>query len=211
MYTVLIADDHPIVRAGLREFLADESEIRAVGEASSGRETLQKLRKARWDLLVLDINLQDRSSMDVLRQVRDAHPKTRVLIMSGFPERQYAVSAMRAGAFGYLPKKSSPEELLRAVRSVIAGRRYVSAGLADLLAPDFGANADEPLHAVLSQRELQVLRKLASGITASQIGIELRISVKTVSTYRSRLLHKMHLRTNADLTTYALRNGLLSV
>lgn len=209
MTRVLLADDHAVVRAGIRDFLAADKSIRDIGEAGTGRETLDQLRSSAWDLVVLDINMPDRSGIDILRQIRATHPETRVLVMSGFPERQYAVNVLRAGASGYLPKDSAPEELLKAVRTVMAGRRYVSAALAELLVADLDGNADEPLHSKLSEREFQILCKLAAGRAVSEIATELCISVKTVSTYRSRLLEKMNFRTNADLTSYALRNGLI--
>jgi DNA-binding NarL/FixJ family response regulator len=206
---VLIADDHPLVRAGFRQFLEEDSTITEIGEASSGRETLDRMREAEWDLVVLDISMPDRSGIDILHHLRASYPKTRVLILSGFPERQYAVNVLRAGASGFLSKEAAPEELLRAMRTVMAGRRYVSPGLAELLASDLGGDSEQPLHSSLSTREFQILCKLASGRSVSEIGKELCLSVKTVSTYRTRILGKMNLATNADLTSYALKNGLI--
>ena len=208
MTRVLIADDHAVVRAGLRQFLETDQSIREIGEAATGRETLEQLRNGTWDLLLLDINMPDRSGLDVLRQVRSTHPDTRVLVLSGFPERQYAVNVLRAGASGFLSKESAPEELLKAVRAVLGGRRYVSSALAELLVSDLDGDAQRPLHARLSEREFQILCKLAAGRGVSEIADELCISVKTVSTYRSRVLQKMSLKTNADLTAYALHNSL---
>jgi DNA-binding NarL/FixJ family response regulator len=167
------------------------------------------MRETQWDLVVLDISMPDRSGIDILQHLRASHPKTRVLILSGFPERQYAVNVLRAGAGGFLSKEAAPEELLRAVRTVMAGRRYVSPALAELLASDLGGESQQPLHAGLSTREFQILCKLASGRSVSEIGKELCLSVKTVSTYRTRILGKMNLMTNADLTSYALKNGLI--
>src|SRR5882672_773592 len=209
MTRVLIADDHAVVRAGLRQFLEGDQSIREIGEAGTGRETLEQLRLSKWDLLLLDINMPDRSGLDVLRQVRSTHPDTRVLVLSGFPERQYAVNVLRAGASGFLSKDSAAEELLRAVRTVLDGRRYVSSALAELLVADLDGDAQQPLHARLSEREFQILCKLAAGRAVSAIADELCISVKTVSTYRSRILQKMNFKTNADLTAYALHNGLI--
>jgi DNA-binding NarL/FixJ family response regulator len=209
MTHVLIADDHAVVRAGLRQFLETDSSIRLIGEAASGRETLEQLRTGTWNLLLLDIGMPDRSGLDVLRQVRSTHPETRVLVLSGFPERQYAVNVLRAGASGFLSKDSAAEELLRAVRTVLEGRRYVSSALAELLVSDLDGDAQQPLHAKLSEREFQILCKLAAGGAVSGIANELCISVKTVSTYRSRILQKMNFKTNADLTAYALHNGLI--
>ena len=209
MTRVLIADDHSVVRAGLRQFLEAESLPWEIGEAASGATTLDQLRTKKWDLLLLDINMPDRSGLDILRQVRATHPDTRVLVLSGYPERQYAVNVLRAGASGFLSKESAADELIKAVKVVLSGRRYVSATLAELLVTDLDADADQPLHSRLSEREFQTLCKLASGRSVSEIADELCISVKTVSTYRSRILEKMNLQTNADLTSYALRTGLI--
>jgi two-component system invasion response regulator UvrY len=209
MTRVLIADDHAVVRAGLRQFLEADRSIREIGEAATGREALEQLRLGTWDLLLLDINMPDRSGLDVLRQVRATHPETRVLVLSGFPERQYAVNVLRAGASGFLSKESAPEELLKAIRAVLGGRRYVSSALAELLVADLDGDAQRPLHAKLSEREFQILCKLAAGRAVSEIANELCISVKTVSTYRTRVLQKMNLKTNADLTAYALHNALI--
>jgi two-component system invasion response regulator UvrY len=209
MAKVLIADDHAVVRAGLRQFLEEDRSITEIGEASTGREALDALRAGRWDLLILDINMPDRSGLDILSHIRAAGYNTRVLVMSGLPERQYALNVLRAGARGYLSKEGAPDELLKAVRAILDGRRYVSPALAELLVAELDQDADKPLHARLSEREFQVLCKLAAGRAVSDIAGELCLSVKTVSTYRTRVLDKMHLETNADLTTYALRNGLI--
>jgi DNA-binding NarL/FixJ family response regulator len=209
MTRVLIADDHAVVRAGLRQFLEMDQSIREIGEAATGSETLERLRMGRWDLLLLDINMPDRSGLDILRQVRSTHPETRVLVLSGFPERQYAVNVLRAGASGFLSKESAPDELLKAIRTVLGGHRYVSSALAELLVSDLDGDAQRPTHAKLSEREFQILCKLAAGRAVSEIANELCISVKTVSTYRARVLQKMDLKTNADLTAYALHNALI--
>jgi two-component system invasion response regulator UvrY len=209
MTSLLIADDHAVVRAGLRQFLEADRSIHEIGEAATGRDTLEQLRVGNWNLLLLDINMPDRSGLDVLRQVRSTHPETRVLVLSGFPERQYALNVLRAGASGFLSKESAPEELLKAVRTVMSGRRYVSGPLAEQLVSDLDGDAQAPLHAKLSEREFQVLCKLAAGRAVSEIAGELFISVKTVSTYRARVLEKMNFKTNADLTAYALHNELI--
>lgn len=210
MARILIADDHALVRAGFRQFLEENSGFGEIGEAGSGTETIERLRDGPWDLVVLDIHMPDRSGIDILQHIRASYPETKVLILSGFPERQYAVHVLRAGASGYLSKEAASEELLRAVNTVLAGRRYVSSALAELLANDIGTDASQPLHAKLSEREFQILCKLSAGRSVSEIGNELRLSVKTVSTYRSRILDKMNFKTNADLTTYALKNGLIN-
>ena len=209
MARVLIADDHAVVRAGLKQFLIEDRRISAVGEAASGRETLECLRAERWNLVILDIGMPDRNGLDILQQIRTSHVETRVLVLSGYPERQYALNVLRAGAMGFVDKSAPPEELLRAVHAVLQGRKYVSATLAELLVGDLDSASDKPLHARLSEREFQVFFKLAAGQAVSEIAEELCLSVKTVSTYRSRILEKMNLQTNADLTSYALRNDLI--
>lgn len=208
MATVLIADDHALFRAGLRQFLVQLLPGDSFGEAGSGNETMTCLQQQSWDLLVLDINMPDRSGLDILRYVRAGHPATKVLVLSAYPERQYALNVLRAGASGYVAKDAAPDELVKAVRTVLQGRRYVSDKLADLLLRDLD-RGDKPLHSLLSEREFQVFGKLAAGRSVSEIGRELCLSVKTVSTYRARILDKMGMKSNADLTSYALRNELI--
>lgn len=209
MSRILIADDHAVVRAGLRQFLEEDRSVREIGEASTGTETLDQLRAKRWDLVILDIYMPDRSGLDILKQIQASYPDTKVLIISGLPERQYALNAIKAGASGYLAKDTAPEELLKAVKAVLRGRRYVSPTLAELLVDDLNQDSDQPLHARLSEREFQIFCKLAAGRSVSEIAGELFLSVKTVSTYRSRVLEKMSFSTNADLTLYAVRNGMI--
>jgi two-component system, NarL family, invasion response regulator UvrY len=209
MHRILIVDDHAVVRAGLRQILMDDQSIGEVDEAATGEQALDKLRQGRWDLLVLDINMPGRNGIDILRNVVAGHPDTKILVLSGYPENQYAVNVLRAGASGYLPKESAPEELMKAVRNVLQGKRYVSAALADMLVSDLDTDRDKPAHSELSQREFQIFCKLATGASVSGIADELCLSVKTVSTYRSRVLEKMRFKTNADITSYALKNGLI--
>jgi len=209
MSKVLLADDHAMVRAGLRQFLEEDHTITEIGEAASGTETLDRLRATHWDLVILDINMPDRSGLDILRHIRAGYPDTKVLILSGFPERQYAMNVLKAGAGGYLAKDCAPEDLLKATRAVMQGRRYVSPELAEQLLSDLENNSDQPLHRRLSEREFQIFCKLAAGRAVSSIAEELFLSVKTVSTYRARILEKMSLVSNADLTAYALRNGII--
>jgi two-component system, NarL family, invasion response regulator UvrY len=208
MPSVLVADDHAMLRAGLRQYLERERSIDTIGEAANGAETLRALATRQWDLVILDINMPEGSGIETLRQIRLEHPHTKVLVVSGYAENQYALNVLRAGASGYLTKDQAPEEFMRAVRTVLAGRRFVTASLSEHLISELDEPADQPMHARLSEREFQVLRKLAVGRSISEIAVELAISIKTVSTYRARVLEKMHLVTNADLTTYALRNGL---
>jgi two-component system, NarL family, invasion response regulator UvrY len=209
MPNVLIADDHAMMRTGLRHYLEQDRSLGTIGETATAAGTLEQLRTAHWDLVILDINMPDRSGIDVLRDIRASHPKTPVLVMSGFAEKEYAINVMRAGAAGYLAKDKAPAEFARAVRTVLAGRRFISSTLSELPMTALDDPSDAPLHASLSQREFQILCKLAVGRSVTEIAKELLISVKTVSTYRVRLLEKMHLATNADLTTYAMRNGLM--
>jgi len=208
MTRVLIADDHALFRAGLRQFLVEALPSVEIGEAASGNEVLTCLQRKGWELLILDINMPDRSGLDILRHVKSGHSGTRVLVLSGYPERQYALNVLRAGAAGYIAKDAAPEDLLKAVRMVLQGRRYVSESLAELLLLDLD-RADKPLHTLLSDREFQIFGKLAAGHGVSEIGRELCLSVKTVSTYRTRILEKMHMKNNADLTSYALRNDII--
>lgn len=209
MASIIIADDHPLVRAGLRQILGEDATVKAVAEAATGRETLDLLRSGTWDLVLLDLNMPDRSGLDILRHIQASHPGVRVLVLSGLPESQYAINVLRAGAAGYLGKEAAPEELLKAVRTVLAGRRYVSPALAELLVTTLDEDPDVPLHSRLSEREFQIFCKLAAGQAVSAIATELCLSVKTVSTYRSRVLEKMNFKANADITAYALRNGLI--
>lgn len=211
MSRVLIADDHAVARAGYRQFLEADDSITQVGEAASGNETLDQLRRQDWDLLIMDIHMPDRSGLDILGQVIAGYPNLRVLIMSGLPEEQYARNVLRAGASGYLSKGGSPEEILKAVRVVLNGRRYVSESLAESMAGDLEAKHDpnQPLHSELSAREFQIFCKLAAGTSVGDIAQELNLSVKTVSTYRTRILEKMNFKSNADITGYALRNHII--
>ncbi len=208
-HSVLIADDHAVVRAGLCQFLGASDRIGEIDQASTGQQVMDLLRSKRYDLLILDINMPDRGGLDILKFVRSSFPDTRVLICSGFPERQYAVNVLKAGASGYLSKESASEELLKAVHLVLSGRRYISPTLAEQLVSDLDLDSEQPMHAQLSAREFQILCKLSAGMTSTAIARELNLSVKTISTYRARILEKMHFSSNADLTTYALKNGLI--
>jgi two-component system, NarL family, invasion response regulator UvrY len=211
MSRVLIADDHAVVRAGYRQFLEMEPSITEIGEASTGNETLNALRKKNWNLVLMDINMPGRSGLDILRHVRASYPQVHVLIMSGLAEEQYARNVLRVGASGYLSKGGSPEELLKAVRLVLSGRRYVSDSLAESMAADLEGPREQSQsqHDALSSREFQIFCKLAAGASIKDIADELSLSSKTVSTYRSRILDEMSFASNADITTYALRNGLI--
>ncbi|AOY98388.1 DNA-binding response regulator [Cupriavidus sp. USMAHM13] len=209
MIRVLIADDHEIVRAGLRQFIADEPDIQVTGEAGSGDEVMALLRNAEFDVVVLDISMPQRNGIDVLKLLRQRFADLPVLILSTYPEDQYAINLIRVGASGYLTKESAADELVKAIRTVVQGRRYVSAAVAELLIGGLGKPTEQSMHQSLSEREFQIFCKLSRGQTVSVIADELFLSVKTVSTYRSRILEKMGMKTNADLTYYAIKNGLV--
>jgi DNA-binding NarL/FixJ family response regulator len=206
---VFIADDHAIVRAGLKQILAEERDISVVGEAETGLDAIKLFRKSRCNVLLLDISLPDRNGIEVLKQIKDDKPELAVLMLSMHREDQYAIRSLKAGASGYLTKQSAPRELVNAIRQVAGGQRYVSAQLAQVLAAQIGEDHDKPAHENLSDREYQTLMMIASGKTVSEIAKELSLSVKTISEYRSRLLAKMNLKTSAELTHYAIRNQLI--
>jgi two-component system invasion response regulator UvrY len=206
---VFIADDHAIVRAGLKQILAEERDISVVGEAETGLDAIKLFRKSRCNVLLLDISLPDRNGIEVLKQIKDDKPELAVLMLSMHREDQYAIRSLKAGASGYLTKQSAPRELVNAIRQVAGGQRYVSAQLAQVLAAQIGEDHDKPPHENLSDREYQTLMLIASGKTVSEIAKELSLSVKTISEYRSRLLAKMNLKTSAELTHYAIRNQLV--
>jgi two-component system invasion response regulator UvrY len=205
---VLIADDHAVTRRGLKEILVREFEDTACGEAGNAQEVLSQVLSHDWDLLILDVTMPGRSGLDILSELKEARPKVPVLVLSMHPEDQYAKRALKAGASGYMNKLSAPEELIKAVRKVLAGGRYVSAALAEKLALDLSAQAEGPLHERLSDRELEVLRMIGSGEMLSQIADKLNLSASTVSTYRERILEKMNMTTTAELMHYAIRNHL---
>ncbi len=207
---VLIVDDHALLRSGLRRILSDELEGIEVGEASTADEMMAQVRVSRWDLVLLDISMPGRSGLDALRDVRALRPRLPVLILSMHSEEQFAIRALKAGAAGYITKERAPEELIGAVKKVLPGGRYVSASLAEKLAEELSAGLSEEMpHERLSARELEVLLGIASGKVVSEIAASLCLSVKTVSTYRARILEKMRMRTNADLMNYAIRRGLI--
>lgn len=207
---VMIVDDHALLRAGVREMLADESDLEVVAEAGSAEEALQLLRDGtQVDVLVLDISLPGQSGVDLLRQLKQDQPEIQILVLSMHPEKSFAVRLMRAGASGYVPKMIVPDELVRAVRAVGSGKRYITPTVAELLASEFAAEAEGPLHNRLSERELQVFTRIARGIAPAAMASELGLSVKTVSTYRARILEKMGMRSNAEIAAYAVRNHLV--
>jgi DNA-binding NarL/FixJ family response regulator len=210
MIKVFITDDHPIVREGLKQTLRETPDIAVSGEASNGEETLDDLRNQEVDVVLLDISLPGRSGLDILAQIRVAYPTVKVLILSTYPEQQYAIRALRTGAAGYLTKESAPDELITAIRKVAIGGKYVSAALAERLAFDLAGESTSRPHEKLSNREYQVMCMIASGKTVGEIAVELSLSDKTISTYRRRILDKMNLRHNAELTHYAIQQGLVT-
>jgi DNA-binding NarL/FixJ family response regulator len=210
MIRIGIVDDHAIVRSGLRQFLGEEVDLRVTGEAGNGRDALELVRGGDIDVLLMDISMPDQSGVDALSAIKARFPDLPVLILSGFPETHYATALLRQGASGYLNKECDPEEIANAIRTVSRGRRYISPVVAELLADGVAGGAtDRPLHESLSERELQVFLRLAKGETVGDMAKAMFLSVKTVSTYRSRVLEKIKLETNSDLTYYALKNGLI--
>jgi len=206
---VAIVDDHAIVRAGLKQFLSEMVDLRVVGEAASGREAIDLVRNVEIDVLIMDLSMPGQSGIDALAMIRAKAPDIGILILSGYPEEQYAVNLIRQGASGYLNKECEPMEIVNAIRTIALGRRYISPAVAELLAQQLNRKEGGAPHEQLSEREFQVFLKLAKGETAGEIAQALSLSVKTVSTYRTRLMEKMGLQSNSDLTYYALKNKLI--
>jgi DNA-binding NarL/FixJ family response regulator len=207
---ILLVDDHAIVRRGLRELLAEEFPSAEFGEGANGAQAMQLVMAKRWDVMILDVSMEGRSGLDVLKDIRKATPMLPVLMMSMHPEDQFAVRALKGGASGYLTKETATEELVKAIRKVLSGRKYVSAALAEKLAwglDECRSQSTSP-HEALSNREFEVMRLIAAGKRIKEIGTQLSLSVKTISTYRSRVLEKMRLANNAQLTQYAIEHGL---
>ena len=209
MIKIGIVDDHVIVRSGLRQFFSDHVDLRVVGEAASGREAIDLVRATEIDVLILDLSMPGQSGLDALAMIRAKAPDIGVLVLSGYPEEHYALNLIRQGASGYLNKQCDPLEIVNAIRTIALGRRYISPSVAELLAQQLNQNSDAAPHEQLSEREFQVFLKLAKGETAGDIAKALSLSVKTVSTYRTRLMEKMNLSSNSDLTYYALKNKLI--
>jgi two-component system, NarL family, invasion response regulator UvrY len=210
MIRIGIVDDHAIVRSGLRQFLSENVDLRVTGEAGNGRDALELARGGEVDVLLMDISMPGQSGVDALSAIKTRFPELPILILSGFPETHYATALLRQGASGYLNKECDPEEIANAIRTVARGRRYISPTVAELLADGVAGGAtDRPLHESLSERELQVFLRLAKGETVGEMAKAMFLSVKTVSTYRTRVLEKIKLETNSDLTYYARKNGLI--
>jgi len=209
MISVLIADDHTIFRAGLKQILDDVPDITAIDEASNGQEVLARLAQAQYDVILLDISMPGESGVETLKQIKSIRPEQTVLILSMHPEEQYALRVLRAGASGYVTKGSDPEELISAIRKVATGGRYISSKLGEELALRLDKEFRAPRHEQLSDREHQVLVMIVSGKTTGEIACELSLSAKTISTYRTRMLEKMNMKTDAELTHYAIQHELV--
>lgn len=209
MIRVLVADDHAVVRRGLVQIISETMDIEVADQAGSADDVFAHVRSKPYDVLVLDLNLGEASGLEVLKQIKVELPSLPVLILSVYPENQFAVRTLRAGAAGYLNKDSAPEQLVQAIRRVSENKRYVSPAVAEELLFQLDADSEGPLHETLSDREFQVMRQLAAGRTVSEIAETLALSVKTVSTYRARVLEKMNMKSNAELTHYAIKNELI--
>ena len=208
---VIIADDHAILRKGLIQILEEEDDISVVGEAKDGNEAIQLAAKIKCDVLLLDISMPDKSGIEVIKIVRNDNQKLPILMLSMHREDQYAIRCLKAGAYGYLSKQSASNELVKAIRTVAKGKKYISAEVAQILANNVNVSEDTPIHELLSDREFQTLTMIGSGLTVTEIAEKLALSVKTVSVYRARLLGKMKLRHNSDLMNYAIKKNLVNL
>ncbi|HZX48740.1 MAG TPA: response regulator transcription factor [Nitrospirota bacterium] len=209
MIRMIIVDDHPIFREGLKKIISESHDIVIEDEVSTGMELLSRIKKNSYDIIILDISLPDMSGLEILGILQNEKKRPPVLIISMHPEEQYAVRALKTGASGYLTKGSIPDELLTAIRRVSAGRKYISSALAEKLAADLNKNDEQPAHDKLSDREYQVMVMLASGKTTGEVARQLLLSLPTISTYRSRILHKINLKNNAELIHYAIKHNLV--
>ncbi|MBW2029505.1 MAG: response regulator transcription factor [Deltaproteobacteria bacterium] len=209
MIRILIADDHAIVREGLKQIISDDPEMVVSAEASTGSQALDRLSKGAYDVVILDVSMPGGSGLEVLKQIRRTWPELPVIILTMYPEEHYAIRALKAGASGYLTKENAPEELVAAIKKAAQGGKYVSASLAEKLASYLEADTRKPLHERLSDREYEVMCMIGRGRTSTQIARELNLSVKTISTYRSRILEKMGMENNAEIIRYAVKNCLV--
>jgi two-component system, NarL family, invasion response regulator UvrY len=205
---ILIADDHAIVREGLKQIVTEEKDILVAGEAENANRLMELLEKEKWNLVILDINMPGKSGLEALKDIKELYPHLPVLILSMFSEDQYGLRAIKAGASGYLKKVSAPTELVVAIRKIVSGGKYINSSLAEKLADKFGDTDKAPLHEKLSDREYQIMCNIALGKTAEEIAQELSLSINTVYTYRNRILEKMSMKSNVELTQYVLQNKL---
>ncbi len=210
MVRLLFADDHPLLRNGLKQALSQEPDLQSAGEAEDSKQVLAQLAEGVWDMVILDITMPGRGGLEILRDIRRLRPEVPVLVLSMPTEEQFAVRAIKAGASGYVCKSSAARDVVQAIRKILTGKKYVSANLAEMLANALDSDSDRPPHEALSDREFQVMCRIASGKTVSQIAAETTLSVKTVSTYRARVLEKMNMHNNAELTRYAIQNNLVN-
>jgi two-component system invasion response regulator UvrY len=206
---ILIADDHPVVRQGLRQMLASETDLTVVGEARNGHEVVEISKRVEWDVAVLDYNMPGRTGLELVKELKQRHPGRPVLILSMYPEERYALRALKAGAAGYITKESASGELVNAIRKVAKGGRYVSATLGERLAQELAGDSERPVHERLSDREYQIMWMIASGKTVGEVAEQLFLSPNTVSTYRARILRKMNMKSNAELMHYAIAHHLV--
>lgn len=209
MIRMLIADDHAIVRKGLKQLILEEYPGALLEEVDDAESLMSKIMDGNWDIVICDLSMPGRSGLDALRQIKQSYPSTPVLIMSMHPEDQYALRVLKAGASGYLSKENIHEDIIKAIRTVLLGKKYITASVAEKLAQAFESDQEKSSHERLSDREFDVFKLLASGMAVSDIAEQLSLSVTTVSTYRARVLEKMQLKSNADLTRYALNNNLI--
>lgn len=209
MLRILIADDHTVVRRGLKQILLEEFTSAFIDEAANAETLLSKVAKEEWDVVISDLSMPGRSGIEALQQIKLTHPRLPVLILSVHAEEHYAVRVLKAGASGYVNKESAPEELIKAVHRLLLGKKYITATIAEQLASTLDKDNEKPLHEYLSDREFEVLKLLAAGKSVSDIAMQMSLSVTTVSTYRARIMTKMNLKTNADLTLYAVQNNLI--
>ena len=206
---ILIADDHPVVRQGLRQMLASENDLNVVGEARNGHEVVEISKRVEWDVAVLDYNMPGRTGLELVKELKQRHPGRPVLILSMYPEERYALRALKAGAAGYITKESASGELVNAIRKVAKGGRYVSTSLGERLAQELAGDSERPVHERLSDREYQIMWMIASGKTVGEVAEQLFLSPNTVSTYRARILRKMNMKSNAELMHYAIAHNLV--
>lgn len=211
MIKILIADDHAVVRQGVQYILMNEFKEVEFGEARNAEEVLDKVKKRDWDMVILDIKMPGKSGLNILEQLKNVRPHLAVFILSMYPEEQYAMRLLKSGASGYMNKENAPEELARAVRKVLTGGVYISPSFTQKLIAEFGTDSNRPLHETLSSREFQVMLMIASGNSLTEIAKEIHLSVKTIGTYRTRILEKLNMNTNAQLISYALENRLIEI
>jgi two-component system invasion response regulator UvrY len=209
MIKILVVDDHAVVRAGVQHFISDVPDMKIEGEAATAQEAIRMVRTQEWDIVLLDIAMPDKSGVEVLKQIKREKPNLPVLILSMHPENRYAVQILRAGASGYVQKEALAEELVKAIQTILRGHKYISPAVAELLTAELDTNTEKPLHENLSKREYEIFYKLSQGEGVTKIADELCLSVKTVSTYRARVLEKMNMTNNADIIYYAIKQNLI--